>query len=481
VTRPAGNSKLRIIVSSLVGTTIEFYDFYVYATAAISVFPLLFFHSASATGALLASLATFGVAFVARPVGSVVFGHYGDRVGRKATLVASLLTMGVATVIIGLLPTYAQIGVWAPAMLAIMRFCQGMGLGGEWSGASLLAGENARKGKRGFDSMWPQLGAPIGFALANGFFLLLTVVMHYDSTSATTNHTFLVWGWRLPFLFSSVIVALGLYVRFKLEETPAFQITRSRGQVVKAPVAEAFRTSWRQIIQGTFLMLATYTLFYLMTTWILSYAIGKTSAGFLGIGYQRFLLVQIITICAFAVTIPLSGLLGDRFGRKRFLATTTAAIMVFGLTFWFFLDPSRVGTGESADIVRITVFMLIGMGLMGLTFGIQSALLPELFPTNVRYTGSAISYNVSSILGAAVAPFIATWLASSYGPGWVGIYLLAMGALTLIACLTIPETRDRDLVTIGESVDGAGAGGAREDREPELAGMIGSRSWPGGR
>ncbi|MDN5978484.1 MAG: MFS transporter, partial [Acidipropionibacterium jensenii] len=256
------------------GTTIEFYDFYVYATAAISVFPMLFFHSASDTGALLASLATFGVAFVARPVGSVVFGHFGDRVGRKATLVASLLTMGIATVVIGFLPTFYQIGIWAPALLAIMRFCQGMGLGGEWSGASLLAGENARKGKRGFDSMWPQLGAPIGFALANGFFLFLTVSMNYDSTSATTNHTFLVWGWRLPFLFSSVIVALGLYVRFKLEETPAFQVSKQRGEVVKAPVAAAFRTSWRQIIQGTFLMLSTYTLFYLMTTWILSYAIG---------------------------------------------------------------------------------------------------------------------------------------------------------------------------------------------------------------
>ncbi|MDN5977962.1 MAG: MFS transporter, partial [Acidipropionibacterium jensenii] len=193
----------------------------------------------------------------------------------------------------------------------------------------------------------------------------------------------------------------------------------------------------------------TYTLFYLMTTWILSYAIGKTEAGFLGIGYQRFLIVQIITICAFAVTIPISGWLGDKVGRKRFLTGTTAAIMVFGLTFQFFLDPARVGTGASADIARITVFMLIGMALMGLTFGIQSALLPELFPTNVRYTGSAVAYNVSSILGAAVAPFIATWLATTYGPGWVGVYLIAMGACTFVACLTIPETKDRELDTIG--------------------------------
>lgn len=441
----SGNTRFRIILSSLVGTTIEFYDFYAYATAAISVFPLLFFSAGSDSGALLASLATFGVAFIARPVGSVVFGHFGDRAGRKTTLVASLLTMGIATVLIGLLPTYLQIGLWAPVMLAIMRFCQGMGLGGEWSGASLLAGENARPGRRGFDSMWPQLGAPIGFLLANGFFLVLTLTMNYDSTAATSNHTFLLWGWRLPFLFSAVIVAVGLYVRFKLEETPAFQATKDRGEVVKAPLIEAFRTSWRQIVQGTFLMLATYTLFYLMTTWILSYAIGKTSEGFLGIGYQRFLVVQLITILAFAATIPVSGWLGDKLGRKTFLTTVTALIMAFGLSFGFFLNPERVGTGAGAHIGRVLVFMLIGMALMGLTFGVQSALLPELFPTNVRYTGSAIAYNVASILGASVAPFVATWLAGRFGPGSVGIYLLLMGAGTLVACLTTPETKDRDL------------------------------------
>lgn len=443
------NHKGRIIVSSLVGTTIEFYDFYIYATAAISVFPLLFFHSSTGNGALLASLATFGVAFVARPLGSVLFGHFGDRAGRKATLLASLLTMGVATVLIGLLPTYASIGVVAPMLLALMRFCQGLGLGGEWSGASLLAGENSRAGKRGFDSMWPQLGAPIGFLLANGFFFMLTMTMNYDSTKATTNHAFLAWGWRLPFLFSAVIVALGLYVRFKLHETPSFQRTKARGEVVKAPVLEVFRTSWRDLIRGTFIMLATYTLFYLMTTWILSYAIGKTALGYLGISYHSFLVVQLITICAFALTIPVSGWLGDKLGRKRFLMLVTGAIIVFGFSFGFFLDRARMGTGATANLGLMTLFMLIGMALMGLTFGIQSALLPELFPTNVRYTGSAISYNVSSILGAAVAPFIAAWLASRFGPGSVGLYLAAMAVLTLIALITTRETRHLDLDTIG--------------------------------
>ncbi len=437
--------KARIIASSLVGTTIEFYDFYAYATAAISVFPLLFFHSSSRTGAMLASLATFGVAFIARPIGSIIFGHYGDRAGRKVTLVASLLTMGIATVLIGMLPTYYQIGLWAPAMLAVMRFCQGLGLGGEWSGASLLAGENARPGKRGFDAMWPQLGAPIGFLLANGFFLILTATMGYDSAAPDRSAAFLTWGWRLPFLFSAVIVALGLYVRFKLEETPAFRHIRTTGKVSKTPLLEAARTSWLPMIQGTFVMVATYTLFYLMTTWILSYAISPVDEGYLGISYHSFLVIQLVTILAFAAMTPVSGYLGDRWGRRKLLLRVTTLMALFGLTFGLFLSPERMGTGAQANLGLMTIFMLIGMTLMGLTFGIQSALLPELFPTNVRYTGSAVSYNVASILGAAVAPFIATWLASRYGPSTVGLYLTAMAALTLIALWSIPETRDLDI------------------------------------
>lgn len=443
------NKKSHVIISSLVGTSIEFYDFYLYATAAISVFPLLFFTSKSDTQALLTSLATFGVAFVARPVGSVLFGHFGDRHGRKATLLSSLLTMGIATVVIGLLPTHAQIGIWAPAMLAILRFCQGLGLGGEWSGASLLAGENSRPGKRGFDSMWPQLGAPIGFFLANGFMLLLAVGMGYDSTNPNSSKTFLNWGWRVPFLFSLVIVLLGLYVRMKLEETPAFRRTQAAGEVLKTPVVETFRTSWVEVVRGTFIMLATYTLFYLMTTWILSYAIGKTANGLLGINYRTFLVLQLISIVAFAVTIPVSGWAGDRFGRKPFLTAVTTAMCVFGLTFGLFLAPSRMGTGASANLGLMLAFLVVGMTLMGLTFGLQSALLPELFPTNVRYTGSAIAYNVASILGAAVAPFIAASLVHSHGVGSVGYYLTAMSLLTLLALVTMRETRDVDLDVVG--------------------------------
>ncbi|MFD4183228.1 MFS transporter, partial [Rhodococcus sp. NPDC058514] len=261
----------RIVVASMVGTSIEFYDFYIYATAAVAVFPHLFFPKGNDTTALLASLATFGLAFVARPLGSILFGHYGDRIGRKATLVGSLLTMGIATFVIGLLPTYHSIGLLAPALLALMRFCQGLGLGGEWSGAALLATETAKPGKRAWAAMWPQLGAPIGFFLANGLFLIIALVMGHDNANPDLDSAFLSWGWRIPFLLSAIMVIIGLYVRLKLEETPVFARAVERGEKVKTPLATVFKTSWRQLIIGTFVMLATYTLFYIMTTWVLSY------------------------------------------------------------------------------------------------------------------------------------------------------------------------------------------------------------------
>ncbi|SDC61931.1 MFS transporter [Rhodococcus tukisamuensis] len=432
----------RIVVASTIGTSIEFYDFYIYATAAVSVFPHLFFPKGNDTTALLASLATFGLAFVARPLGSIVFGHFGDRIGRKATLVGSLLTMGVATFLIGLLPTYHQIGIVAPALLALMRFCQGLGLGGEWSGAALLATETAKKGKRAWAAMWPQLGAPIGFFLANGLFLIITLFMDHDTSNPDLDGAFLSWGWRIPFLLSAVMVMIGLYVRLKLEETPVFARAVANGEKVKTPLAEVFKTSWRQLIIGTFVMLATYTLFYIMTTWVLSHGTGKTPAhGGTGVGFQYtdFLVLQLVAVFFFAGAIPISGWLADRYGRRITLLVITGLIMVFGLSFGLLLDP--VGMGEG----RMLVFLVIGMVLMGLTFGPMSAVLPELFPTNVRYTGSGIAYNTASILGAAVAPFIATWLATSYGVGWVGIYLLIAAAITFVALLVMRETKDASL------------------------------------
>jgi metabolite-proton symporter len=441
-----GIPRRRIVIASMVGTTIEFYDFYIYATAAVSVFPHLFFPKGDPTTALLASLATFGLAFVARPVGSVLFGHFGDRVGRKATLVASLLVMGIATFAIGLLPTYSQVGILAPALLAIMRFSQGLALGGEWSGAALLATETAKPGRRGWAAMWPQLGAPFGFLLANGLFVALLLWLGHSNLKPDPDGAFLTWGWRVPFVLSAVMVAIGLYVRLRLVETPVFTRAVERGEKVKAPVAEVFRTSWRQLIIGTFVMLATYTIFYIVTTWALSFGTGKRPPDGKGLGfaYVDFLQLQLIAVLFFAATLPLSGLVSDRFGRRRSLLVVTVGIMAYGALF-----APMLGSGATSQGAML-LFLVIGMTLMGFTFGPMSAVLPELFPTNVRYTGSGISYNVASILGAAVAPFIATWLATSYGVGWVGLYLFIAACLSFIAILVMRETKDTSL----DSADG---------------------------
>lgn len=444
----SADERRRIIFASLIGTTIEFYDFYIYATAAVSVFPLLFFKTGDDSAALLASMATFGVAFVARPIGSMIFGHFGDRAGRKATLVGSLLLMGLATFAIGVLPTYASAGVLAPALLTLLRFCQGLGLGGEWSGAALLATETAAPGARARAAMWPQLGAPFGFILANGFFLLLTLLFGFNSADAAPGDAFLVWGWRIPFVVSIVMVAVGLYVRLKLNETPVFARAVARGERLKTPVAHVFRNNLRQLLLGTFMMVATYAIFYLMATWTLSYAIGKIEGGNLGVDYRRFLVLQLLSVLLFAAAIPLSGHLADAVGRRKVLLVTTAAIIAFGLGFGWFLDPRAMGTGTAFNQPLMLLFLSIGMGLMGLTFGPMSALLPELFPTHTRYTGSGISYNAASILGAALTPFAASWLAKSYGVGAVGLYLSLLGGLTFAALWISDETRDRDLDTM---------------------------------
>jgi metabolite-proton symporter len=440
----------RIIFASVVGTTIEFFDFYIYATAAVSVFPLLFFPKGEGTAALLASMATFGVAFVARPFGSILFGHFGDRVGRKATLIGSLLLMGLATFAVGLLPTYHQIGLLAPALLAILRFSQGLGLGGEWSGAALLAAETAEPGNRAQAAMWPQLGAPFGFLLANGFFLALTIVFGFRSGSAQIDDHFLVWGWRIPFLMSIAMVLIGLYVRIKLHETPVFARAVERGEKLKSPLAQVLRNNFSELVRGTFTMVATYGLFYLMTTWILSYAIGKVELGLLGIDYREFLILQLISVVLFAAFIPVSGYLADHLGRRPFLIAVTCAIILFGLSFGQFLSPETMGSGASANRGLMLIFLSLGMTLMGLTFGPMSALLPELFPTNTRYTGSGIAYNMASIIGAALTPFVATWLASNHGAASVGLYLACLGALTLFALLLSKETRSTNLETMEE-------------------------------
>ncbi|HCL4925534.1 TPA: MHS family MFS transporter [Salmonella enterica] len=427
------NSRNKVVIASLIGTAIEFFDFYIYATAAVIVFPLIFFPQGDPTAATLQSLATFAIAFVARPIGSALFGHFGDRVGRKVTLVASLLTMGISTVIIGLLPGYATIGIFAPLLLALARFGQGLGLGGEWGGewggAALLATENAPPRKRALYGSFPQLGAPIGFFFANGTFLLLSWLL--------TDEQFMSWGWRVPFIFSAVLVIIGLYVRVSLHETPVFAKVAAAKKQVKIPLGTLLTKHVRVTVLGTFIMLATYTLFYIMTVYSMTYSTAAAPVG-LGLPRNEILWMLMMAVIGFGVMVPIAGLLADAFGRRKSMVIITTLIILFAL----FAFTPLLGSGNPA---LVFVFLLLGLSLMGLTFGPMGALLPELFPTEVRYTGASFSYNVSSILGASVAPYIAAWLQSHYGLAAVGVYLASMAALTLIALLLTHETRHQAL------------------------------------
>lgn len=416
------NSPAQVLFASLIGTTIEFFDFYIYATAAVLVFPRLFFPTSDPASATLASLATFAVAFFARPIGSAFFGHFGDRIGRKTTLVAALLTMGMSTVGIGLLPTYASIGIAAPALLALCRFGQGIGLGGEWGGAVLLAIENAPPGKRAWYGMFPQLGAPIGFFFSGGIFLLLS--------SLFSDEQFFAWGWRLPFLASAVLVIVGLYVRLTITETPVFQQSVSREERVKMPMVEVLKEHGGTVVAGTLTSLATFVLFYLMTVFTLSW--GTTQLGF---SRDRFLVIQLLGILCFAIFIPIAARLAEG-GRRRTMIWVTAGIALFGLVMGPLLQAGTVGA---------TLTLTIGLSLMGLTYGPLGTVLSELFPTSVRYTGSSLTFNLAGIFGASLAPSIATWLANTYGLPFVGYYLTASALLTLVGLLATRETKDADL------------------------------------
>jgi metabolite-proton symporter len=416
--RPDAQLTRRILFASLIGTTIEFFDFYIYATAAVLVFPRLFFPKGDPATAMLQSLATFALAFFARPIGSALFGHFGDRIGRKATLVTALLTMGISTVCIGLLPTYASIGVWAAGLLALCRIGQGVGLGGEWGGAVLLATENAPPGKQAWYGCFPQLGAPLGFLCSTGVFLLLN--NHLSETQL------LSWGWRVPFLASAALVLMGLYVRLQLVETPAFQRSIARGERVRVPFAVVFAKYPRRLLLGTLSAITAFVIFYLMTVFALSWATNS-----LGFGRQRFLILQMVGVLFFGLAIPPAALIGDRIGERAMLMIATVLIIAFGFAF----RPLFSTLGES----NVWVFLALGFSLTGLVYGPLGSSLAKMFPTAVRYTGTSLSFNLAGILGASLAPSIATFLASHYGVAYVGYYLSAAALAGLIALLLIPS------------------------------------------
>ncbi len=410
------NSLKHVLFGSLIGTAIEFFDFYIYANAAVLVFPQLFFPGSDPTTSTIESLATFSIAFFARPIGSAVFGHFGDKIGRKATLVAALLTMGISTVCIGFLPTYHSVGIIAPLLLMLCRFGQGLGLGGEWGGAVLLAIENAPPGKRAWYGMFPQLGAPIGLLLSGGTFLLLSDFL--------TNEQFFEYGWRIPFIASSILVGVGFYIRLKITETTSFVNAIETKKQVEVPLFSILKYYKWELIFGTFSAVATFTTFYLMTVFSLSWA--TTNLDFTR---RSFLIIELFAILFFVIGIPTSALLADRFGRRLVLLLVSVAIGLFGLSFSYFMD--------SGSTPLITLFICLGMGLMGLTYGPLGTFLSELFPTEVRYSGASLTFNLAGILGASFAPLIAIWLATNYGISYVGYYLSGAAVITFLALLAI--------------------------------------------
>ncbi|MDX7950060.1 MFS transporter [Lichenihabitans sp. Uapishka_5] len=412
------------MLASLVGTTIEFYDFYIYGTAAALVVGSTFFPGGDPALQALSAFLTFGIAFMARPIGSVLFGHFGDRVGRKSTLVGSMLVMGVATTLIGALPGYAQAGVAAPILLCLLRLLQGIGLGGEWGGAALIATENAPKRQRAWFGMFPQLGPPLGFLMANGFFLALLFTLGEGD--------FLRYGWRIPFLASAVLVAVGLYVRVSLSETPAFVAAAEQGQRARVPIWEVLRHHGVPLIQGSLAMVVCYALFYMSTVFALGYG---TSVGH--IPKLDFLGLLCIAVLFMALATPISALLADRLGRRPVLLAGCAAAALSGLGL-----PRLLGSG---DPFKTLVFLSMELALMGFTFAPMGALLPELFPTRVRYTGASTAYNLGGILGASLAPSIAQVLSQHGGLPWVGNYISVAALISFLAVLSMSETRSRNL------------------------------------
>ncbi|WP_245450948.1 MFS transporter [Borborobacter arsenicus] len=409
----------RVAIASLIGTTVEFYDFYIYGIAAALVFNSIFFPSLDPVIGTIAAFATFAVGFVSRPLGAVVFGHFGDRIGRKAMLVASLLTMGVATVLIGLLPTYGTIGIAAPILLCLLRFMQGIGLGGEWGGAALVATEFAPKGKRGLFGALPQLGSAPGFLLSNGIFLGLSLLL--------SDEQFLSWGWRIPFLLSSLLIIFGLYIRLSIAETPVFQRVLDKEAQSSAPIVSVLKTNSLQVILGGMSTAITYVLFFTTGTFGLSYGV-KT----LGLERSHMLSLTMVAVIAMAASTLICGMLGDRFGRPRVIMISGVVAIIWSFFFFPMLDTK--------DSLMIAAAMSITLAVMGGIYGPMGAFLPELFKPSLRYTGSALAYSLGGIFGGALAPIIATDLAANFGSHSIGYYLAAMALLSIV-CVAILRRR----------------------------------------
>lgn len=416
----------KVAFASFVGTAIEFYDFYIYGTAAALIFPHVFFPNMSPALATVSSLATFAAAFFSRPIGAAVFGHFGDRLGRKKTLVATLLIMGISTVGVGLVPSAASIGIAAPVLLLCLRLCQGFAVGGEWAGSALLAAEYAPAAQRGRYGMFTQLGAGAGLAVSNLVFLIANV------TIGEKSEVFLDWGWRVPFLFSGLLVIVALYIRLTIEETPVFREERDRDSTPRAPLAELLGTQLRQVLLAAGAMVGIFTMSFLGGTYLLSYASTQ-------LGHPRGLILAVGVLAGVALmsTTAISAILCDRYGRRRIILTGFAIALP-----WAFLVMPMIDTGSP-------VLFAIAIGglfcIFGISYGPIASFLPETFATRYRYTGAGLAFNLAGIVGGALPPLVAGLLVDDVG-GWsVGLMMAVFVTVSVLSTWALPETKGTSL------------------------------------
>lgn len=434
---------IKAVIAGTVGTTIEWYDFYIYGLVAGLVFNKVFFPTVDPLAGTLLAFSTFFVGFLARPIGAAIFGHLGDRIGRKATLIATLTLMAAGTVLVGVVPTYNQIGIWSAVILVILRVVQGLGVGGEWSGSVLLATEwSSFRGRRGFTSSWAQWGSPAGLTLATA------ALSAFNSLGSAS---FQSWGWRIPFLISFVLFGVGLWIRLGIVETPFFQRIVAAKEMASRPVVEAVRKNWREVILTCFVRMGQHASFYLFTTFALSFGVAK-----LGLPRQEFLTVILIAGIVSLFTTPLWGWLSDVIGRRRMYLIGVVTMLVFAVPYFAVL--------QSGIFALVAVFVVLSLVVHDMQYGPQAALIAESFPAPVRYSGSALGYQLSSITSAGPAPIVATYLTARFGSAIpAGFYLAGMCCVALVATILLrPQgemTEERTNVRLGRPAEGGQGGG----------------------
>jgi metabolite-proton symporter len=426
----------QVVAASFIGTTIEWYDFFLYGTAAALVFNKLFFPKADPSSGTLLALATYGVGFAARPFGGIIFGHFGDRVGRKTMLVLSLLIMGVATFLIGLMPTYAAIGIWAPILLVVLRIAQGIGVGGEWGGAVLMSVEHAPRGRRGFFGSWPQMGVPAGLFLSTVVFLIVQEV--------TSDEAFLSWGWRVPFLLSSILIVIGMFVRLRLYESPAFQRVKDTGTEAPMPILDVLRKYPREVLLAMGMRIAENGTFYILTVYVLVYGTEE-----LGLPKSTMLWGVVIAALLGLAVIPWYGSLSDRVGRRPLYLGGALFSLVFAFPFFLLVNT------KTALLIWLAIVLGVNVG-HDLMYGPQGAYFAELFGTRVRYSGASLGYQLASVFAGGFAPLVAAALLKVWGWPAVAAYMAVMAAITVVATWLASETYQSDI-------------DADDDRERDLA------------